>query len=207
MGLFNANTLKKVKATAEKFEAKKAELEEKRTALIEEKHVLRSELENDFQRQIMEGTNPDKKLQTDYDKTVAELERVTLQLSSIDGIKAKELAKFTEEVQKERKAFIEDADKKLNEVRGELFTLKAKYLQALVKHQETRTELSREFIIKFRDVEEVMEIERVDFRYRSVLQDSFNVDPRDFNPMINNFELREGLQGKLTANTKKALEK
>ncbi|MCY7861593.1 hypothetical protein [Bacillus haynesii] len=197
MGLFKGQTIKKAVATAEKFENKRKELQEKRRELLHERDHLRSELENDFQRQIMEDANPDKRLQNDYDMTVAELERVSFQLNNIDDVKAKELSKLTAEVEKDRQDFIKDADGELQRIKDELLKLKIKYLQTLANHQNRKQELNMDYRKKFGKVEKIVDLKEVDFRSRSILPNNLQHDPHELNPIINNKDLIRGFSGEL----------
>ncbi|MFD0085089.1 hypothetical protein [Priestia megaterium] len=195
MALFKADTLKKVNSTKEKFNKKKAELQEKRTKLVEERDMLRSALENDLQRQIMEGTSPDKKLQNEFDKVNADLERVTLQLGSLDGILSKELQKHKDDVKKESDKVVSTYREQELKLEDDLKQIKLQYFEKLAEYHEAYLTASRKYS-EFRDIMDTLEIPK-----RPINKNiAFNM-VQDFNNqyqgMFSTAELRDAYYGKV----------
>ncbi|WP_374187398.1 hypothetical protein ACEPPU_23200 [Priestia aryabhattai] len=200
MALFKADTLRKVNSTKEKFNKKKAELQEKRTKLVEEKDMLRSALENDLQRQIMEETSPDKKLQNEFEKVNADLECVNLQLASIDGILSKELQKHKDDVKKESDRVVSTYSEQESKLEEDLKQIKLQYFEKLVEYHEVYLNASRKYS-EFHNIMDTLEIPK-----RPINKNiAFNM-VQDFNNqyqgMFSTAELRDAYYGKVPYSAK-----
>lgn len=200
MALFKADTLKKVNSTKEKFNKKKTELLEKRTKLVEERDMLRSALENDLQRQIMEGTIPDKKLQNEFDKVNTELERINVQLASLEGILSKELQKHKDDVKKESDKVVSTYSEQESKLEEDLKQIKLQYFEKLVEYHEVYLNASRKYS-EFHNIMDTLEIPK-----RPINKNiAFNM-VQDFNNqyqgMFSTAELRDAYYGKVPYSAK-----
>jgi len=200
MALFKADTLKKVNSTKEKFNKKKTELQEKCTKLVEEKDMLRSALENDLQRQIMEGTSPDKKLQNEFDKVNADIERVNVQLESLEGILSKELQKHKGDIKKESDKVASTYSEQESKLEEDLKQIKLQYFEKLVEYHEVYLNASRKYS-EFHNIMDTLEIPK-----RPINKNiAFNM-VQDFNNqyqgMFSTAELRDAYYGKVPYSAK-----
>lgn len=200
MALFKADTLKKVNSTKEKFNKKKTELQEKRTKLVEEKDMLRSALENDLQRQIMEGISPDKKLQNEFDKVNADIERVNVQLESLEGILSKELQKHKDDIKKESDKVASTYSEQESKLEEDLKQIKLQYFEKLVEYHEVYLNASRKYS-EFQNIMDTLEIPK-----RPINKNiAFNM-VQDFNNqyqgMFSTAELRDAYYGKVPYSAK-----
>ncbi|MGX1373857.1 light-regulated signal transduction histidine kinase (bacteriophytochrome) [Priestia megaterium] len=200
MALFKADTLKKVNSTKEKFNKKKTELQEKCTKLVEEKDMLRSALENDLQRQIMEGTSPDKKLQNEFDKVNADIERVNVQLESLEGILSKELQKHKGDIKKESDKVASTYSEQESKLEEDLKQIKLQYFEKLVEYHEVYLNASRKYS-EFHNIMDTLEIPKRPINKNiafNMVQDLNN----QYQGMFSTAELRDAYYGKVPYSAK-----
>ncbi|MBT2257064.1 hypothetical protein [Priestia megaterium] len=200
MALFKADTLKKVNSTKEKFNTKKAELQEKRIKIVQERDMLRSALENDLQRQIMEGTSPDRKLQSGFDKVNADLERINHQLASIDGILSKELQKHKDDIKKESDKVVSTYREQESKIDEDLKQIKLQYFEKLAEYHEVYLTASRKYS-EFGNIMETLEIPKrpVDKHISFNMEQKWN---NDYQAMFSTTELRQAYDGKVPYSAK-----
>jgi chromosome segregation ATPase len=157
---FKSDIVEKVTAVNEKYDKKKAELQQKRSDLTADVDHLRSELENDLQRQIMEEATADKRLQKDYDATAAELNRINSLLSDFENLRQKALQKHVDTVEKARQKVADTITAENDQYIKELAALKYQYLDKLCDHVELRRKFSGE-LNAFREVAELLGLKDV----------------------------------------------
>lgn len=189
MGLFNADTNKKVTELSEKYEAKKVELQEKRKKLLEDKDALRSAIEDDFQRQIEEGTKADKKLHSDAERVEEELKDVTNLLENIDVVKAKKLSKYVEEIEKERQKALVEANKMMFEFEKEIATLRYAFLDKLAESRKKQGE-AEAMLGNFREAERLLNLKPLHFDPSITIITDFRPSHK-ISPVPNKTEINE----------------
>lgn len=197
MGLIFKNVVEKADTIITKYEGKRKELQEKFTKLNDDARFLQSEIENDFQRAILEDGKPNEKLKTDLNKVCEERGQVQSLLGNMDNLLQKALEDIREEVETDRDKLLAGIRKQEQEMEKEIKDAKLQYLQTLVKYSDLMSKSSGE-LAKFRTIENRLGIRPIDLYYRRLI--GFNTTQhyiKEFHPIMTTEDVRIAYHGKL----------
>lgn len=196
MGLLKGDVIKKINGVKAKIQKKKDELIEKRTLLLREQDMLRSAIEDDFQRQIMEEVPPDKKLKSDYDKVTSELGHLELQLDSLDGILSKELEKYKGDVVKESDKVVSDYGQLEKKMHDDLKRIKLQYFEKLIEYNQANLKARQQYGVHG-EVLDSLGLKRRDALEKGIPFNTTQLWNADYQGMFTMEELREAYHGKM----------
>lgn len=197
MGLLKVDVIKKVSSIKAKFEKKEEELLAKRKRLLQEQDMLRSAIEDDFQRQIMEESTPDKKLKNDYDKVTSELGHLKIQLESLSGLLSKELAKYEGDVLAEATKLEDKYRQEDKQLMFELKKAKLAYLEKMIECEKANRKANQGYA-QYREL-----MNSLGMKGKSGFSKQLTFDIHqtyytpEFHGVISNEERREAYHGKL----------
>lgn len=197
MGLIFKNAVEKADTIIEKYEGKRKELQGKLVKLNDDARFLQSEVENDFQRAILEDGKPNEKLKTDLNKVCEERVQVQNMLGNMDNLLQNALEDIREEVETDRDKLLAEIRKQEQEMEKEIKDAKLKYLQSLIKQHELIRNASRE-LGAFRDIETRLGIRPIDMgSHRLVGFDMAQTYYRGFHPIVTAEDVRKAYFGEL----------
>lgn len=203
MGLLKVDIIKKVNGIKAKFEKKEDELIAKRKRLLQEQDMLRSAIEDDFQRQIMEESTPDKKLKNDYDKVNSELGHVKIQLESLNGLLSKELAKYKEEVSTQAIKFKDNYREEEQQLLFELKKAKLAYIEKLIEYDMANRQANQGYV-PYRELMNSLGVKGTAFFSKNLTFDFYQTfHTPEFHGIISNEEQREAYEGKMPSLAKR----
>ncbi|PEK60773.1 hypothetical protein [Bacillus pseudomycoides] len=206
MGLIFKNAVEKADNIIEKYEGKRKELQDKLVKLNDDSRFLQSELENDFQRAIMEDGTPNEKLKTDLNKVHAEREQVQKMLGNMDNLLQNTLEGIREEVEADRDKVFAGIRKQEEAMEKEIKDAKLQYLQLLVKQNELIMQGSRE-LGGFHDIESRLGMKPIDIRSRRLVGfDMAQTFYRGFHPIVTVEDVRKAYFGELEYHAKQYAE-
>ncbi|KXI72722.1 hypothetical protein ACS52_28330 [Bacillus cereus] len=197
MGLIFKNAVEKADTIIEKYEGKRKELQGKLVKLNDDARFLQSEVENDFQRSILEDGKPNEKLKTDLNKVCEERVQVQNMLGNMDNLLQNALEDIREEVETDRDKLLAEIRKQEQEMEKEIKDAKLTYLQSLIKQHELIRKASRE-LGAFRDIETRLGIRPIDMSsHRLVGFDMAQTYYRGFHPIVTAEDVRKAYFGEL----------
>lgn len=197
MGLIFKNAVEKADTIIEKYEGKRKELQGKLVKLNDDARFLQSEVENDFQRAILEDGKPNEKLKTDLNKVCEERVQVQNMLGNMDNLLQNALEDIREEVETDRDKLLAEIRKQEQEMEKEIKDAKLTYLQSLIKQHELIRKASRE-LGAFRDIETRLGIRPIDMSsHRLVGFDMAQTYYRGFHPIVTAEDVRKAYFGEL----------
>ncbi|WP_144561530.1 hypothetical protein [Bacillus mycoides] len=197
MGLIFKNAVEKADNIIEKYEGKRKELQDKLVKLNDDSRFLQSEIENDFQRAIMEEGTPNEKLKTDLNKVHAEREQVQKMLGNMDNLLQKALEGIRGEVEADRDKVFAGIRKQEEVMAKEIRDAKLQYLQLLVKQNELIVQGSRE-LGGFHGIESRLGMRPIDIRSRRLVGfDMAQTYYRGFHPIVTVEDVRKAYFGEL----------
>ncbi|MGG1632347.1 hypothetical protein [Rossellomorea sp. NRS-1567] len=199
MNLFKGDTIKKVNKLIDNAEKRREKLESKLGQLQEDANLLYQEKQDDFNRAILQGGEPNKKLGSDLEKVRNEMKDVQEQLGLIDSAVASELEKAKADVEKERRQFVADKGEDFKELFDRMNKAKIEYLETVIEYKEKHAEFDREYWRTFRNIEQRVGLRGIDPRetHKILFTQRHQVDGR-YNPAITPEEHRDAyMEGKL----------
>jgi len=202
MGLLFKNAVEKADTIITKYEGKRKELQEKFAKLNDEARFLQSEVENDFQRAILEDGKPNDKLKTDLNKVCEECRQVQNLLGNMDNLLQKALEDIREEVEVDRdKIFKREMQKQEDEV-AKVREAKLVYLKALVEYSNMKGDVDSE-LHKFREIENRLGMKPIQDHRRRVFEVRVNrYFDKTFHPIITTEESIGASNGRLDSYAK-----
>ncbi|MEI4800384.1 hypothetical protein WAZ07_03400 [Bacillus sp. FJAT-51639] len=182
-----------------KYEGKREELQERLTALDGEIRYMQSQVEDDFQRAIMEGTKPNERLKTDLNNLHHEKEQVTNMLANFDNLLQNALESMREEVLAERQQVRDDIRNQEEELADQLKQAKLVYLQLVIKYHDVVRD-GQVKLYDFREIEQRLGLKPIDLRdYRLLSRKHNDYYYKGFYPLIEDNEVDKAYyDGELT---------
>ncbi|EJQ02902.1 MULTISPECIES: hypothetical protein [Bacillus cereus group] len=197
MGLLFKNSVEKADNIIAKYEAKRKELQGKIVQLNEDARFLQSEIENDFQKAIMEDGKPNEKLKTSLNKVCEERKQVQKVLGNMDNLLGKALEGIREEVETDREKVFKKAMQEQEDMATKLKDAKLAYLKLLVEYSDAAGNVDRE-LTKFGQIEQRLELEPIPHYKRRTFE--FNVNrnyDNTFHPIITTEDSKGAFGGRL----------
>ncbi|WP_281659449.1 hypothetical protein [Halobacillus sp. Cin3] len=206
MNLFKGDTVKRVEKLIQNGENRKVKLQQKVTDLQAEVKALRDEEENDFQQAILEDKEPSQKLVSDRKKAQKDLQEALFKLEQVDNVIQTELTKAKQEIDKERRQFIQEMGvKEFKPLYHEMDELKRQYLNKIIEYHNKQSEYEKEYRRTFSNVERRvgLALHQPTDDHRLNMNQRHQVDGH-YSPMLYNEEVREALiNGKIAPQTAK----
>ncbi|MFE9076914.1 hypothetical protein [Bacillus mobilis] len=197
MGLQLKSAVEKADNIIAKYEGKRKELQEKLVKLNEDVRFLQSEIENDFQRAILEDGKPNEKLKTDLNKVCEERVQVQTMLGNMDNLLQNVLEEMRTEVEVDRDKVFAGIRKQEEAMEKEIKDAKLQYLQSLIKQHELIRKAEGE-LGAFRDIETRLGIRPINMDSRRLVGfDMLQTYYRGFHPIVTVEDVRKAYFGEL----------
>ncbi|MDC2864002.1 hypothetical protein [Bacillus sp. BP-3] len=195
--MYFKNVNEKAETLIERYEGKRTELQTRLAEIDGEIHFMQSEVENDFQKAIMEDGKPNASIQTTLNSLHEEKARVLNILSKFDNLLQNALEGLREETLRDRDSVYNEIRKDEEKLMEELKAAKLIYLQLLTKYHD-RIQEGYAKLLEFHEIEERLGLKPMDIRSRRLIDYNPTQDyVTGFHPIMTARDVKNAFYGEL----------